>query len=68
MSCWAIAVEAANSAVIPPKRSMVVWVSGLEASKFSVRISRNIPATTIVDLCSRAETGVGPSIAAGSQG
>lgn len=31
-------------------------------------MSRNTPATTIVDLCSRAETGVGPSIAAGSHG
>lgn len=26
------------------------------------------PATTMVDLCSSAETGVGPSIAEGSQG
>lgn len=31
------------------------------------RIRRKTPATTIVDLCSRADTGVGPSIAAGSQ-
>lgn len=31
-------------------------------------MSRKIPATTIVLECSRAETGVGPSIAAGSQG
>jgi len=32
------------------------------------RTRRNIPATTIVELCRRAETGVGPSIAAGSHG
>lgn len=32
------------------------------------RINRKIPATTIVLEWSRAETGVGPSIAAGSQG
>lgn len=32
------------------------------------RIRRNIPATTIVELWRRADTGVGPSIAAGSQG
>ena len=35
---------------------------------FVIRISKNIPATTIVELCNRAETGVGPSIAAGNQG
>lgn len=28
----------------------------------------NTPATTMVELCSRAETGVGPSIAAGNHG
>lgn len=33
-----------------------------------VRIRRKIPATTIVLEWSRADTGVGPSIAAGSQG
>lgn len=33
-----------------------------------VRISRKMPATTIVLEWSRAETGVGPSIAAGSHG
>lgn len=32
------------------------------------RISRKIPATTIVLECSRADTGVGPSIAEGNQG
>lgn len=31
-------------------------------------MSRKIPATTIVLECSRAETGVGPSIAEGSHG
>ena len=31
-------------------------------------MSRKIPATTIVLECSRAETGVGPSMAEGSQG
>lgn len=33
-----------------------------------VRISRKIPATTMVLEWSRAETGVGPSMAAGSHG
>lgn len=31
-------------------------------------MSRKIPATTIVLECSRAETGVGPSMAEGSHG
>lgn len=31
-------------------------------------MSRNTPATTIVLECSSADTGVGPSIAEGSQG
>lgn len=33
-----------------------------------VRINKNTPATTIVLECSNADTGVGPSIAAGSHG
>ena len=33
-----------------------------------MRISKNTPATTMVELWRRAETGVGPSIADGSQG
>lgn len=32
------------------------------------RIRRNTPATTIVLECNRADTGVGPSMAEGSQG
>lgn len=32
------------------------------------RISKKIPATTIVLECNRAETGVGPSMAEGSHG
>ena len=68
MSCCAIAVEAANIAVIPPSISMILWAFSLLANKLSVRISKNTPATTIVDLWSKADTGVGPSMAAGSQG
>lgn len=33
-----------------------------------IRINRKMPATTIVLECSRADTGVGPSMAEGSQG
>lgn len=68
MSCWDIAVVAAKTAVREPRvrhhvlNELILEYSGLR------RMRRNIPATTIVELCSRAETGVGPSIAAGSQG
>ena len=40
----------------------------LGSTKVLIRISKKTPATTIVELCKRAETGVGPSMAAGSQG
>lgn len=33
-----------------------------------MRMRRKTPATTIVELCSSAETGVGPSMAEGSHG
>jgi len=68
MSCWAIAVEAANRAVTPPRRSIIVCLFGDFENRLSVRINKNTPATTIVDLWSRADTGVGPSMAAGSHG
>ncbi len=42
--------------------TLILEYSGLR------RIRRNIPATTIVELWSKADTGVGPSIAAGSHG
>lgn len=67
ISCCRNAEVAANMAVITPvmehsSRKSVFVVSSL------IRIRRNTPATTMVDLCSRADTGVGPSIAAGNQG
>jgi len=68
MSCCATAVEAANRAVMPPSSRTTDWALAVLENKLSVRISKNTPATTIVDLCSKAETGVGPSMAAGSHG
>lgn len=68
MSCWDIAVVAANVAVSEPKiRHHDLKVTFSQYSGPS-RTSKNIPATTIVDLCNKAETGVGPSMAAGSHG
>lgn len=51
----------------PRHRQMVraVW---LVVSIGCIRMSRKIPATTMVLECNRADTGVGPSIAAGSHG
>lgn len=68
MSFCVRAQVAANSVDIAPKQRHSVRAVLLLVSKGWVRISRKIPATTIVLECSRAETGVGPSMAAGSHG
>lgn len=68
ISFWVRAQIAVNNVVIAPRHSMAVMiVLLLEVSGWN-RIIRKTPATTIVLECSRAETGVGPSIAEGSQG
>ena len=54
--------------IISPTWLEVEKAVGLFSIKGLVRIRRKIPATTIVLECSRAETGVGPSIAKGSRG
>ena len=59
---------AAKSVDRAPKHRHVVRAVLLDDRKRWVRMSKKIPATTIVLEWSRAETGVGPSIAAGSHG
>lgn len=59
---------AVNKVVRAPRQRQVVKIKGLLEIKGLIRIKRKMPATTIVLECSRAETGVGPSIALGSQG
>lgn len=59
---------AAKSVDRAPKHRRVVRAVLLDDRKGWVRMSKKIPATTIVLEWSRAETGVGPSIAAGSHG
>lgn len=59
---------AANSVDSAPKQRHRVKAVWLLLNRGWVRISRKIPATTIVLEWSRADTGVGPSIAAGSHG
>lgn len=59
---------AVNRVVMAPKHKQVVRASGLFSIKGCSRIRRKMPATTMVLEWSRAETGVGPSIAEGSHG
>ena len=59
---------AVNSVVKAPKQRHRVRAVWLCSNRGLIRTRRKIPATTIVLECSRAETGVGPSIAAGSHG
>ena len=68
ISFWVRAQIAVNRVVIAPKHSVSVWIVLLLSISGWKRISRNTPATTIVLEWSRAETGVGPSMAEGSQG
>lgn len=68
ISCWVTAAAAANIVVVAPRIRHTVIVSSFFCMIGCNRINRNTPATTIVLEWSRADTGVGPSMAAGSQG
>lgn len=57
-----------NRVVRAPRQRQMVRASWLFSISGWSRIKRKIPATTIVLECSKAETGVGPSMAEGSQG
>ncbi len=68
MSFWATAIVAANSAVITPTQAIVVSTQSADTvSTGLMRTIRNTPAVTIVAAWISADTGVGPSIASGSQ-
>ncbi len=68
ISFWVRAQVAVNRVVRAPKHRQRVRAVWLFSRRGLMRMRRKIPATTIVLECSRAETGVGPSIAEGSQG
>lgn len=68
MSFWVIAQIAENSVVMAPKHSIIVRMVWLFDVMGWNRIIRKTPATTMVLECNRADTGVGPSMADGSQG
>ena len=59
---------AVKRVVRAPKHKHVVRAVWLFSIRGLIRTNRKIPATTIVLECSRAETGVGPSMAEGSHG
>lgn len=68
MSFCVRAQRAVNSVVSAPRQRQIVKAVLLFCKIGCSRIRRKMPATTIVLECNRAETGVGPSMAAGSQG
>lgn len=68
MSFCVSAQVAVNRVVRAPRHRQMVRISWLFSIRGCSRISRKMPATTIVLECSRADTGVGPSIADGSHG
>lgn len=68
MSFCVRAHVAANRVDRAPRHRQREGAIGLLASRGWVRMSRKIPATTIVLEWSKADTGVGPSMAAGSHG
>lgn len=68
ISFWVRAQVAVKRVVRAPRHKQVVEAVWLVSRRGLIRTRRKIPATTIVLECSRADTGVGPSIAAGSQG
>uniref|UniRef100_A0A2D4FKP0 Uncharacterized protein n=1 Tax=Micrurus corallinus TaxID=54390 RepID=A0A2D4FKP0_MICCO len=68
ISKWVVAEAAANIVVVAPNIRQIAIIVLLSCSVGLRRINKKMPATTIVLECSRAETGVGPSMAEGSQG
>ena len=68
ISFWVSAQVAVNRVVRAPKHRQVVRAAWLFSIRGLNRMSRKMPATTMVLEWSRAETGVGPSIAEGSHG
>ena len=67
MSGCTSATVPASSAVMPPTHATIVIASPLASKNGWARATRNTPAVTIVAAWMSAETGVGPSIASGSQ-
>src|SRR6266705_3078302 len=62
-----MAMLAANIAVVPPMMPTTTRALGAYSKRGDRRATMKTPAVTIVAAWIKAETGVGPSIASGSQ-
>ncbi|MEJ0044491.1 MAG: hypothetical protein WDM81_20740 [Rhizomicrobium sp.] len=67
MSFWKRPTEAAKNAVVAPMKVTNSSALGLSSNRGEQRQTRKTPAVTMVAAWMRAETGVGPSMASGSQ-
>jgi hypothetical protein len=67
MSCWKIAANAPKTNVKSPARPTSHIHSSVPASAGHSRASRKTPSFTMAAECRYAETGVGATIACGSQ-
>src|SRR5919205_1589822 len=67
MSFWTVPTVAANRAVAAPTKVTTAVAVALVSNIGDRRQTMNTPAVTIVAAWISAETGVGPSIASGSQ-
>ena len=68
MSVWAMAMVAARNAVAQPTMAITQGSQSAEAARIGLtRTSRYTPAVTMVAAWIRADTGVGPAMASGSQ-
>src|SRR5918992_33413 len=67
MSFWTRPTVAAKKAVMPPMTVTTVRAAGANSKIGDRRATMNTPAVTMVAAWMSAETGVGPSMASGSQ-
>ena len=67
MSNWVKPMVAAKNAVAAPTRVTTALAVGASSNSGERRQTMNTPAVTMVAAWIRAETGVGPSMASGSQ-
>ena len=67
MSFWTRPTVAAKKAVVAPMKVTNASAAGASSKSGDSRATMNTPAVTMVAAWISAETGVGPSIASGSQ-
>ena len=67
MSFWTAPIVPEIRAVMPPQTAIMYKIRGAYSKIDEQRITKNTPAVTIVAAWIKADTGVGPSIASGSQ-